>query len=217
MGIIVDLIIIAVLLLFIGMGYKKGLTGSLIKLLSFVIALVLAFMLYKPIASVIIEKTEIDENIKNTITNTLGQEDKSGKEEKSKDENTNTTILDNINNGIKDATEEVKNTAINGITETIIGMGSFITIYIVVRLVLLVVGLFVNQITKLPIIKQTDKIGGIVYGALEGIVIIYTILAIITLISIVWIDNPVVIAISKSTLGEMLYNHNFIVNSILKP
>lgn len=216
MGIIVDLIIIAVLLLFIGMGYKKGLTGSLIKLLSFVIALVLAFMLYKPIASVIIEKTEIDENIKNTITNTLGQEDKSGKEEKSKDENTNTTILDNINNGIKDATEEVKNTAINGITETIIGMGSFITIYIVVRLVLLVVGLFVNQITKLPIIKQTDKIGGIVYGALEGIVIIYTILAIITLISIVWIDNPVVIAISKSTLGEMLYNHNFIVNSMFK-
>lgn len=33
MGIIVDLIIIAVVLLFIFLGYKKGLTGSLIKLL----------------------------------------------------------------------------------------------------------------------------------------------------------------------------------------
>ena len=48
MGIIVDLIIIAVVLLFIFLGYKKGLTGSLIKLLSFIIAIVVAFVLYKP-------------------------------------------------------------------------------------------------------------------------------------------------------------------------
>ena len=55
MGIIVDLIIIAVVLLFIFLGYKKGLTGSLIKLLSFIIAIVVAFVLYKPVANAVIE------------------------------------------------------------------------------------------------------------------------------------------------------------------
>ena len=42
MGIIIDLIIVAIFALFIMMGCKKGLTGSLIKLLSFAIALILA-------------------------------------------------------------------------------------------------------------------------------------------------------------------------------
>ena len=64
MGIIVDLIIIVVVLLFIFLGYKKGLTGSLIKLLSFIIAIVVAFVLYKPVANAVIENTVIDDNIR---------------------------------------------------------------------------------------------------------------------------------------------------------
>ena len=72
MGIIVDLIIIAVLLLFVGMGYKKGLTGSLIKLASFAIALVLAFILYKPVGNMVIENTQIDEQIE-TLTEIIGE------------------------------------------------------------------------------------------------------------------------------------------------
>ena len=76
MGIIVDLIIIAVVLLFIFLGYKKGLTGSLIKLLSFIIAIVVAFVLYKPVANAVIENTVIDDNIRTTLSATLGVEDK---------------------------------------------------------------------------------------------------------------------------------------------
>ena len=76
MGIIVDLIIIVVVLLFIFLGYKKGLTGSLIKLLSFIIAIVVAFVLYKPVANAVIENTVIDDNIRTTLSATLGVEDK---------------------------------------------------------------------------------------------------------------------------------------------
>ena len=67
MGIIVDLIIIAIVLLFVFLGYKKGLTGSLIKVLSFIIAIVLAFVFYKPLANIVLENTQIDDNIKATI------------------------------------------------------------------------------------------------------------------------------------------------------
>ena len=55
MGIVVDLIIIAVVLLFILLGYRKGLTGSLIKLLSFIIAVVISLVFYKPLANILIE------------------------------------------------------------------------------------------------------------------------------------------------------------------
>ena len=67
MGVMVDLILIAILLAFMIIGYVRGLAGSLIKLASFAIAVVLALMLYKPISNVIMEKTQIDEKIETTL------------------------------------------------------------------------------------------------------------------------------------------------------
>lgn len=213
MGIIVDLIIIAIVLLFVFIGYKKGLTGSLIKLLSFVIAVALAFMLYKPVANAIIENTEIDDNIKEAITRTFNQEDNN---EKEGEKNTPLTMVENINNEIENATNEVKTTIIEETTKTIINVASAIVIYIIVRIILLIVSLFASQITKLPLIKQADEIGGIVYGAVEGIVIVYIALSIISLISVIWVDNIAVTAITKSVLGNMLYNNNIILKLLFK-
>lgn len=213
MGIIVDLIIIAIVLLFVFIGYKKGLTGSLIKLLSFVIAVALAFMLYKPVANAIIENTEIDDNIKEAITRTFNQEDNN---EKEGEKNTPLTMVENINNEIENATNEVKTTIIEETTKTIINVASAIVIYIIVRIILLIISLFASQITKLPLIKQADEIGGIVYGAVEGIVIVYIALSIISLISVIWVDNIAVTAITKSVLGNMLYNNNIILKLLFK-
>ena len=118
MGIIVDLIIIAIILFFIFMGYKKGLTGSLIKLLSFVISIVLAFVLYRPISNIIIEKTQIDDNIRTTIVNVFEQEDSS----EEKDEKMPSTMLDEINANIENATEQAKSAIIEETSKTIINI-----------------------------------------------------------------------------------------------
>lgn len=213
MGIIVDLIIIAIILLFVFLGYKKGLTGSLIKLLSFIIAIVLAFVFYKPLANIVIENTQIDDNIKATMTETFKQEKDS---EDNEDKNMPSTMVESINKGIKNATEEAKTEVIEGTTITIIRVASAIVIFLIVRILLIIVSLFVDQITKLPIIKQADEIGGIVYGLIEGIVIIYIILSIISLTSVIWNNNIVVTAVNKSALGGMLYNNNIILKILFK-
>ncbi len=212
MGIIVDLIIIAVVLLFIFLGYKKGLTGSLIKLLSFIIAIVVAFVLYKPVANAVIENTVIDDNIRTTLKATLGVEDKTENTE----ENVPSTIMDNINKEIENATDEVKANVIDQTTITIVNIGSGIVIFLAVRVILVLISLFAKILTDLPVIKQVDKLGGLAYGAIEGIVIVYAVLAVISLTSIIWANNAVVTAIAKSSLGEMLYNNNIILNLLFK-
>ena len=212
MGIIVDLIIIAVVLLFIFLGYKKGLTGSLIKLLSFIIAIVVAFVLYKPVANAVIENTVIDDNIRTTLRATLGVEDKTENTE----ENVPSTIMDNINKEIENATDEVKANVIDHTTITIVNIGSGIVIFLAVRVILVLISLFAKILTDLPVIKQVDKLGGLAYGALEGIVIVYAVLAVISLTSVIWANNAVVTAIAKSSLGEMLYNNNIILNLLFK-
>ena len=212
MGIIVDLIIIAVVLLFIFLGYKKGLTGSLIKLLSFIIAIVVAFVLYKPVANAVIENTVIDDNIKTTLRATLGVEDKTENTE----ENVPSTIMDNINKEIENATDEVKANVIDQTTITIVNIGSGIVIFLAVRVILVLISLFAKILTDLPVIKQVDKLGGLAYGTIEGIVIVYAVLAVISLTSVIWANNAVVTAIAKSSLGEMLYNNNIILNLLFK-
>ena len=212
MGIIVDLIIIAVVLLFIFLGYKKGLTGSLIKLLSFIIAIVVAFVLYKPVANAVIENTVIDDNIRTTLKATLGVEAKTENTE----ENVPSTIMDNINKEIENATDEVKANVIDQTTITIVNIGSGIVIFLAVRVILVLISLFAKILTDLPVIKQVDKLGGLAYGAIEGIVIVYAVLAVISLTSVIWANNAVVTAIAKSSLGEMLYNNNIILNLLFK-
>lgn len=214
MGIVVDLIIVAVILLFIFLGYKKGLTGSLIKLLSFVIAIVLAVILYKPVGNVVIENTTIDDNIRTSLNETFGVQE--NKQEEKNEENVPSSIMNNINKEIENATDEVKTNVIDETTKTVVYVGSAIVIFLAVKVVLLIVSLFTSQITKLPIIRQVDKIGGLAYGAIEGVVIVYAILAVISLTSVIWANNAVVMAIGKSTLGEMLYNNNIILNLLFK-
>ena len=50
MGIIVDIILIAILCTCIFFGYKRGLIGVIVKLFSFVIALAISLILFKPIS-----------------------------------------------------------------------------------------------------------------------------------------------------------------------
>lgn len=213
MGIIVDLIIIGIVLLFVFLGYKKGLTGSLIKLLSVIIAVVIAFICYKPLVNYIIENTQIDDNIKANMTETFMQEQENKEDDQ---ENISSTIMDSINKNIENATETAKTAAIEQTTNTIIKAASIIVIFIAVRILLIVVSLFASQITKLPIIKQVDEIGGIAYGAVEGIVIVYIILSIISLTGVIWSDNMLVTAVTKSALGSMMYNNNIILKFLFK-
>ena len=65
MSFIIDLIIIAIILLFTFLGHKRGLVKVAFKLCTFFIAIVVAFLLFKPVAGLVIEKTTIDENIEN--------------------------------------------------------------------------------------------------------------------------------------------------------
>ena len=205
MGIIVDLILIAFFILFIFVGYKKGLAGSLIKLCSFVIALILALALYKPVANAIKDNTQIDENIKSTIVETFGQQEQTQEENMPKD------LVQNISSEIENATAEAVNNIAQSISDTIINIGAGIVIFIVARLLLIIVSIFAKQIVKLPIIGLVDKVGGIAYGAVEGIVIIYIVLGLISLSSLIWVDNAVVTAITNSGIGSFLYNNNIIL------
>lgn len=218
MSIIIDLIIVGIIALCVFFGYKKGLTGSILKIISFILALILAFILYKPVANLLIENTDWDNNIKNSIVGML----KGEVEEKGKIDKETTNLPDIIVNHINEALEQtigktktqILEEVAEGISTTIINAGAFIGVLIIARILLIVVRFFAKFITDLPLIKQVDKTGGIIYGVVEGLVIIWIIVSIISFVSPVMEGSGIVEAINKSFLGGILYNNNLLLKII---
>ena len=211
MSVIIDLIIVAVIAICIIIGYVRGLTGCLIKILSFVLSLVIAFILFVPVSNFVIENTQIDENLEKSIREMIISDNKSSEEE------IPTAMSDYINKRaeeiVNNAKEEVVNATARDISQTIVKAGTWIALFIVARIALIFLKLITSLISKLPVIKQCDKLGGIIYGVLEGLLITYFALAVISFITPITNKN-LSENINKSYLGSQMYNHNLLLKII---
>ncbi len=211
MAIIVDLIILGILGISIFFGYQKGLTKCIIKIFSFIIAVVVAAILFKPISNFVIKNTQIDDKIKESIINLVGDDIQENGEVK-EDTNLPQAMIDYINKTIQEATSEAKENLVvvvaEGISTTAINIGVAIGLFIVIRIALIFVSALSNLITDLPIIKQFDKTGGIVYGALKAFVILFVLLALISLVSPMVEQTGIITAIHESKIGSILYDNN---------
>jgi len=213
MSILIDIIIIAIIGVCIFLGYKRGLIGVIFKILSFFIAVIVALVLFKPVSYFVINNTKIDEQIESSIIEIIeGTKEEATEEEKEKSENTPDVIMEYINSNIEKVANEAKTniaqTVASDITINIINAGVIIILFIIARIVLIFIKIVSDAIAELPIIKQFNKLGGTIYGILEGFFIVYTILAIISLfVPIATLQN----LISNSIIGSILYNHNIIL------
>ncbi len=216
---IIDLIIVGIIGICLFLGYKRGLTGSILKILSFVIALIIAFVLFKPVSNFIINNTLIDEKIEQSI---IGIVEKDADEEgKIKQENTNLpqNMVEHINEAIENATEDAKRQVLEetarGIAISVINASVAVIVFIVARIMLIFIKAIANLITELPIIKQVDKTGGILYGLIEGLIITFVLLAIISFISPLIEDTGLLVNINESVIGNFMYNNNILLKIAL--
>ena len=215
MGIVIDIVVIAILVLNIIIGYKKGLINVVFNILAFFIAIIITFILYKPVSNFIINNTEIDDKIKQTIIENSKKENNTDNE---KTESSN-IIQKYVENSIKNAEEEAKEKTIELVANTISIRGveilTGILLFIVTRLILIVLGFITKFVANLPLIKQFNEIGGVLYGLLKGLLIIYIILTI--MFFVVSINQKGIISetIENSYITKILYDNNIIVNYCL--
>lgn len=218
MSLVIDLIILGLIILCVFFGYKKGLTKCVIKILSFIIALAVAFVLFKPISNFVINNTTIDDNIRNSITQ-LVQDDVSETGEVKEDSNLPKAMVNYINEEINNTVEQTKETVVNTVADQIskiaVNVCVAIGLFIIARIALIFVNAISSLVTDLPIIKQVDKLGGVIYGLVEALLILFIIFAVISFISPMLESSGLIMAINKSIVGSVLYNNNLLLNIIL--
>lgn len=194
MGIIIDIIIILFILASIFLGYKKGLVSLGINLVAFIIAILITFILYRPIANVIINSTQVDENLQAAIENQIGE-----------------VISNDAETG---AIESATNSILQGGSKTlainIIYGITMIVLFIIARIALIFISAIANMVSKLPILNQFNKLGGIIYGLLRGVIIVYVILMVVNLIITLNPTGKIKENIDETYLAKAMCEYNIL-------
>ena len=206
MGIIIDIIIIAIIAISTFLAYKKGLIALAIKLCAFIIAIVVTFILYNPVSNFVINVTNIDETVQNAIlektTDLINQEEIANQNE----------TMQNLINQAKEGTlpEASRELAIS-----IVKFGVMIILFLAVRIGLVFITALANMLAGLPIIKQLNKSGGIVYGLLRGIILVYAIFMIMVIVQKVNPTMNIEENIKETFIAKYMYEHN-VLNVFIK-
>lgn len=191
MGVLIDLILIAIILLSVFLGYKKGLVKLGTKLFAGIIAIIVTIIIYKPIAGVIINNTQIDEKIRDTII-----------------QNTTAAINENTSNKLTNQIEnEILPTEAENISKGVVYAITAIILFVVVKILLSVVISLIDFVAKLPILKQFNEIGGIIYGLVRGVLIVCICILLIGVFTKINPENDLNSKIENSTITKFIYEN----------
>lgn len=214
MGIIFDIIVVAIIALNIFVCYKKGLVKLAVGLIAVLAAIVLSIVLYKPISNAIIKNTDIDEKIENVIIENFSAETNGNEEVRY------VGIIDYLEKYVDDAVNKTQNEIVYetaGIMAVrFINIAVILIIFLIIRVALIALTFISDVITSLPILKQFNEVGGILYGIVKALLIVYVILAIVFFVVYITGNTAVSEAISGSYITKIFYEHNLILNIIFK-
>ena len=189
MGILIDIIFIAIILLSAFLGYKKGLVKMASKLFAGILAIIITLIVYQPISNAIIKNTPIKEKIENIIIE---------KTQNNTEENSN-MISEISQNMVK---EQANNISIN-----IVHAITMILIYLLVKIVLSIIFALINGIANLPILKQFNEVGGIAYGLVRGAIISVICIALLGVYAKINPENKINTEIENTYLTKMVYKN----------
>ncbi len=214
MGIIFDIIVVAIIALNIFVCYKKGLVKLAVGLIAVLAAIVLSIVLYKPISNAIIKNTDIDEKIENVIIENFSAETNGNEEVRY------VGIIDYLEKYVDDAVNKTQNEIVYETAGTMavrfINIAVILIIFLIIRVALIALTFISDVITSLPILKQFNEVGGILYGIVKALLIVYVILAIVFFVVYITGNTAVSEAISGSYITKFFYEHNLILNIIFK-
>ncbi len=222
---IVDIVIIIVILLFIFIFASRGLVESILKSCSWLISLLVTYLLY-PVISGLIRNTFIFDSLREFVygvmsLDTVSVESGAGQIDAinalTLPEALKGLLIDNNNSVIYDLL------GVNSLQEYIAGYIANIILNIVISILVFAVILVIIKVAagtlqlavKLPVIKQVNGIGGGILGLFWGVVFVWVIMALSTLFIATPVFADIIEAVDNSILGRILYDNNVIMNVLL--
>lgn len=218
---ILTIIILAVLVLSVFSGYKKGFLKTAFSLVSWIVVLVLCNFATPIVTDMLIENTDIevvvqttvDTKINEVINETLETSDLAELEAALPAELK--TVLLGENGSLQEVVANGTALDTTALANGIVGILGFVITVIILRLAMVVVEVVLNIVAKLPLIGPMDKLLGLACGAGKGIILCWVILAIVSVLALTGVNTELATYISQSELLTWLQDNNVLLNLIL--
>lgn len=224
----IDLVVLAIVVGFAVIGMTKGLIYTIFKLVSFFVSILIAVKCYPLLANVLM-KTPLHDNIKFSIMKNLllqQQAQTPGINSQAKNAAADAvvnnlhlpgflknSIIDQLPNPSKlIPVAQIMNQISEALTKVVVDVISLVLLYIAIRIALIFVRALLQGVAQLPVFKQMNKLGGFAFGAVEGLLTIYLVFAVIMLLHTVPQLQGVYTAIDNSLIAKFFYQNNFIVS-----
>ena len=220
-----NLLLIAVLALFVGhiiWGYKKGFLRVAYSLVAWIILLVVVSWATPYVSEYVVNNTEIETVIQESITVKL--------QEKVADTDVEIQLPDIISTQILgiEATEDGDVLVDQALQESgayeevsirltmlVIKAICFIVVFVITKIVLAIVEKILGFIHKLPLIGNADALLGVIAGGIKALVITWFLMMVVALLSTTEGGGMIVAMIYESTPLAWLYENNIILNLML--
>ena len=217
---VLTVLVLAVFLLCIFSGYKKGFLKTAFSLVSWIIVLVLCDFATPIVTDLLIQNTDIEVEVETTIQENMmdfavQMEENGGmsdleailpaelKELLLGDCESIMELM--LSSSLKDFTPLV---------DAIVGAIGFVVTVILLRIVMVIVEFAIGIVGKLPLIGPMDKLLGIACGGVKGVIWCWVILAVVSVLALTGTNTELAGYIAQSKLLTWLQDNNFLLNVI---
>lgn len=222
------IVILLILLLFIWMGYRRGFIREIVSFFFVFLSLSLAWAINPYINDFLISETPVYSTIQETCTDFV-QKQSSDLENETE---SSSQFIDGLNlpEVLRKNIEKNNNTenyaelSVNTLTEyvsgylarTIVNGLSYVLAYILATIGIRIVVYILNLIAGLPILKTANKLTGGLVGFVKGLVFIWILFLILTVLCSTEIGKTSLELIEKDSLLSVIYQYDPLIQIFTK-
>lgn len=223
-----DIVVIAILLINIGLGWFRGLIRSVINIISIVAGFICAKYYYMTAYNLLNEQFDLLNKMKLSIANTFQNVELPSlvdAQNLSTDQLTASlpqsdfvaSLLENFieSNQFNDIMQSNIDNFSEGfstwLSQQLLTIMSMVAVFLLVYLGIRIIGYILNQLFQLPVLNEVNKLTGLVFGCVKGVFFAMLLVLIIALLSPVISGLNLVETLETSTIAIYFYKYNVIM------
>lgn len=219
--------ILAFILLLVFRGYRKGFFKSAASAIGIVLAVLLTAILYPGVNKLLCQYTVLDDVIEQKIIEKfeLPEEAKAATRSEEIDTIENLNLPDNVKdwliancNGetfLENGVDNVCSYIAKSLTAMVMRGISYVITFLVLMLLLHILIMVLDVANYIPIVKSINKAGGAIFGAGQGILIVWIFMGIVTLLSTFSWAYQIMQMIDESPLLAWFYKKDIFLKIIV--
>lgn len=201
---VIDIILIAVFLLCVLHGAKKGFAKTLVGLCSYIVSLIVGAMLFGKFYELIYTFEPAAKKLdffKKNVAEKFAEYAASRE--------------GNLPAILKPTADELNLSAAEAISETAAKAASAVIFIISVIVLIKIFSRLITVIVKLPVLKQFNGLLGAAIGAVNGIIVCYIFGAVLLFLILNSGNQQILNELDSSVIGEYFYKNNFLLNMLI--